>query len=95
MNDDDQVKEHLQRLEWLLKKSIDPKPRSQKQYRQPYGDLGVLNTCRILADAIGKDVLLDIVSDFLDLLDTSSAVYEVNGDYAFGIFALGVVSFTR
>jgi len=58
-------------------------------YRQPYGSLVDLNRCRLLVEAVGEDVIVDIASDFLDLLDTSAAVYEVNGDYALGIFTSG------
>jgi two-component system cell cycle sensor histidine kinase/response regulator CckA len=58
-------------------------------YRQPYGSLVDLNRCRLLVEAVGEDVLADIASDFLDLLDTSAAVYEANGDYALGIFTSG------
>jgi hypothetical protein len=34
-------------------------------------------------------VLLDIARDYLGLLDSSSAIYEQNGDYALGLFSSG------
>ncbi|MFP3869998.1 MAG: ATP-binding protein [Syntrophobacteria bacterium] len=73
----------LRRIEWLLQ----PKPARRIDSEPNYGDLTRLNTSRILLDSVGKDTLTDIVRDYLDLLDTSVAVYEKNGDYALGIFA--------
>ena len=78
----------LKRIEWLLTKSLKTDQLGES-YAPAYGNLGELNTYRVLLDGVGKDVLADIVYDYLDLLDTSAAVYEKNGDYALGIFASG------
>jgi PAS domain S-box-containing protein len=86
------IEGELRRIEWMLAKRspdlsgngpVDELP------GQPYGDVTTLNTCRVILDAVGPRMLQDIVVDYLNLLGTSSAIYEQNGDYAFGIFASG------
>jgi PAS domain S-box-containing protein len=87
-----QAEAALRKIEWLLTKSSRQTSLPNKlkgSYQQPYGNLVELNTTRILTEWVGEDVLIDIAGDFLDLLETSAAVYEKNGDYALGIFTSG------
>ncbi|MBW8041649.1 MAG: PAS domain S-box protein [Planctomycetes bacterium] len=80
--------EDLRRIEWLLGEREKLKP-EKEPHVQPYGDLVEINSCRVLADTVGQDILADIVGNYLELLDTSAAIYEENGDYALGIFTSG------
>ncbi|MBC8875178.1 MAG: PAS domain S-box protein [Planctomycetes bacterium] len=82
------LEEELHRIEWLLTKSL-PGDSQHTEFRPAYGDVTELNTSRIILDAVGAETLRDIATDLMSLLGTSVAVYERNGDYAFGMFESG------
>ncbi len=90
ITDQKQAEKSLHRIEWMLTRSV-PKSgavfKGKQEFAPAYGDLSQLNTCRVILDAVGQTLLADIAGDYLDLLDTSTVVYEKNGDYALGLFA--------
>lgn len=88
MNRQENSEDRLQQIAWLLEKRV-KSAEEETSYEPPYGDVTALNTCRVILDSVGKDTLKEIAEDIIDLLETSVAVYEANGDYAFGMFSSG------
>ncbi|OGQ94223.1 MAG: hypothetical protein A2521_05585 [Deltaproteobacteria bacterium RIFOXYD12_FULL_57_12] len=76
----------LWQLEWLLKESIGP---TCLYAPAPYGDLARINASHLLLDFVGTDLLAEIAEDYLQLMGTSGAIYEKNGDYALRILSSG------
>ncbi len=62
---------------------------AEKGHRRSYGELVAPKRCGEILQSVGQEMLERIVRDYLDLLDTSAAVCEENGDYALGLFSSG------
>jgi PAS domain S-box-containing protein len=90
ITDRKQAEEKLKRIEWMLsEKPMSSIELTSETHDQGYGDLTELNRDGVILKSIGREQLKNFTNDYLELLGTSSAIYEVNGDYAFGIFASG------
>ena len=75
----------VRHIEWILA----PKKTAETDFTPEYGDLSLLNETGIILRAVGRAQLRDMATEYLDLLETSTAIYEVNGDYALGLFSSG------
>jgi len=80
-----------QRLHQLrdLERILTRKKTRKQDFIPEYGDLSLLNKDGLISTLVDKEQLGEIVSEYLDLLETSAAVYERGGDYALGIFSSG------
>jgi PAS domain S-box-containing protein len=80
------ARDALNRIQWLLQKSLGT-TEGDSRAPQPYGDLSLLDTNRVILEAVGDSLLKDILDDGLNLLETSAAIFESNGDCALNIKA--------
>jgi len=79
----------VKKLEWMLDETVSLSDNERDEYNPPYGDVTKLNNCRLIMDSVGAETLKEIGENAIKLLDTSVAIYEANGDYAFGMFSSG------
>lgn len=80
--------EELKELQSLLEKIYGTNILEENNvYIPSYGDVTELNKDRTILELVGKDTLVALCSGVIQILGTSLAIYEKNGDYAFGMFA--------
>ncbi len=85
VSNEEAAKKDLEKVEWMLTKHFEPLIDAYEHT----SDLSRFNETGLILNSVGKETLAAIVSDYLDLLGTSSAIYEIDGAYAFGIFSSG------
>ncbi len=76
-----EAERELKSIEWMLTGNPDT-----ISMNILYSDLVKLNHDGLILKSVGYDMLTDIVSDYLNLMNTSTAVYELDGSYALGLF---------
>jgi PAS domain S-box-containing protein len=81
------ARKELDQISWMLSSQIQQP--GGYDYQPEYGDLSALNTEGMIRSNVSEEQLRDLVSEYLDLLGTSAAVYERDGSYALGIFSSG------
>ena len=79
------LQEEIEQIKWLLTRNTEDL--YQASGNPFYGDLSKLNSNRTILDSVGKETLEKIAGETVDLLETSIAIYEKNGDYAVGFFS--------
>lgn len=82
----------LRRIEWLLRKSVaqnTARSDGGSGYLAALEDAAPRNRKGLILESVGRDVLLDLVTEHLDLLETSAAVFEETGDCALRLIASG------
>jgi PAS domain S-box-containing protein len=80
----------LKRIEWLLTKSLRQIPSSgEENHKISYENIRGISKGQVLLETVGDEVLKDVISDFLNLLETSAAVIEKNGDFVLWTFSSG------
>ncbi|AKJ64651.1 PAS domain S-box protein [Kiritimatiella glycovorans] len=88
VTDREKVESDLECIEWLLEQeSLANDPVAP--YTPYYGDVTELNTDRTILEAVPGETMEMLAEDIMVLVDSSVAVYERSGDYAYGIFASG------
>ncbi|MBI5557342.1 MAG: response regulator [Deltaproteobacteria bacterium] len=80
------TKQPRHKLEWMLRAG---QTASSPAALPSYGTLAGLNTSRRILNAVGEKTLAALTENFLDLLGSSAAIYEANGDYASEFQATG------
>ncbi|MCF8357740.1 MAG: PAS domain S-box protein [Prolixibacteraceae bacterium] len=84
------AQDNLKRIEWMLDpEKIKRENNNKTEWVPEYKDLTELNTNGLIKYSVEKSILNDLAGDYLSLLETSSAIYEKNGDYALGLFSSG------
>jgi len=83
-----EAEDELRRIEWLLERRRAPDGGHDGDLDQPpsYGDVTALNTDGLILGSVGRETLSTMLSDIMNLLETSVAVYERDGSYAYGSF---------
>ncbi|HJT20790.1 MAG TPA: ATP-binding protein [Nitrospira sp.] len=79
-----QAEAELKAIAWLLRETGKPFTVPEPQ---PYGELTELNTARTILRTVGKELLVNVAGDALNLIGTSGSVCEKNGDYASSLVA--------
>jgi len=80
------VEHELRQIEWLLTRGVRSPIKQCHADREYLQDAAALDKSGEILRTSGREMLEEIVDDYLDLLDTSAAVMEKDGSYALRVF---------